>query len=94
MSTNEFTKEDLIDWLSKNSVDNKVSVQDVADLVADARFPQDLVQNAVKELAAERDDRNRHKEVTDKLSSGLGSLEDLRKRTAQMRADLDAAKRD
>lgn len=52
----EFTKKELIEVLQTQEIDGKISIEAIAELVFDDRFPKELFENAKNELVNDRDD--------------------------------------
>ncbi len=103
MSQAEYTKEDLIKWMREHSKEDKVSLDDLAGLVADPRFPQALAANAWNELVKDRDDRTRlgqlignikngiqqHEQIQRQISSAQSTISGLEQQAAQVIQDLE-----
>lgn len=60
----EFTKEELIAQLETKMQNGMVSMDDIAAIVFDERFPQHLSDNAQGELISARNDMARFKELS------------------------------
>ncbi|MEA5401934.1 hypothetical protein VB776_03330 [Arcicella sp. DC2W] len=59
----EFTKKELIDSLQTQEIDGKNSLEIIAELVFDEKFPKELFENAKNELVKVRDDRQLFSEL-------------------------------
>ena len=60
---NEYTMQELIALLECKSVKGKVSLDDIAQIVFDTKFPERLSQNALEKLIEYSNDYKRFKEL-------------------------------
>lgn len=63
----EFTKKELIDFLQTQEIDGKNSLETIAELVFDEKFPKELFENAKNELVKVRDDTQLFSELSNIL---------------------------
>lgn len=61
--SNEFTMQELVALLDAKAVNGKVSLDDIAEIVFDTKFPEHLSKNAVETLIAYSNDYKRYKEL-------------------------------
>lgn len=59
----EFTMQELIALLESKSINGKVSLDDIAEIVFDTKFPEQLSQNAVEKLSECSNDFKRFNEL-------------------------------
>ena len=59
----EFTMQELVALLDAKAVNGKVSLDDIAEIVFDTKFPEHLSKNAVETLIAYSNDYKRYKEL-------------------------------
>jgi hypothetical protein len=59
----EFTMQELVTLLDAKAVNGKVSLDDIAEIVFDAKFPEHLSKNAVEKLIEYSNDYKRYKEL-------------------------------
>lgn len=63
MAEQKYTKKELFDFLKKHEIDGKVPINALGEIVFDARFPDELFQNAKDRIIKVRDDEKRYKEL-------------------------------
>ncbi|HYG14728.1 MAG TPA: hypothetical protein VEC12_03175 [Bacteroidia bacterium] len=64
MNKKEFTKKELVELLSKDAVDGKVSFDNLSKIIFDPRFPEHLFSNATEQIIRARDDHSRYDELS------------------------------
>ena len=80
----EFTNQELIDLLEEKAINGKVSLNDIASIVFDTRFPEHLSKNAVEKLIEYSNDYNRYIELAKILSVKMPELVELKKKIIEL----------
>jgi len=75
----EFTKSDLIKYLNDHAKKGNLSLDDLANLVYDSKFPDELVESGTKILAEIRDDQKQLMKVASKVKNKADTLGKIKK---------------
>lgn len=75
----EFTKSDLIKYLNDHAKKGNLSLDDLANLVYDSKFPDELVESGTKILAEIRDDQKQLMKVASKGKNKADTLGKIKK---------------
>lgn len=84
MKDREFSKQELVKMLLAKSVKEKVSMNDLSEIVFDAQFPNELFANAKDELIKANDDNNRFIELHDIVMEKLKKMSSMQKEILQL----------
>lgn len=79
MPNNEYTTQELIDLVKSKSVNGKLSIENLALIIFDARFPQKLSENAIRELTEASTIYKRYLELANDIFVKYESISELQK---------------
>lgn len=80
----EYTMQELIDLLESKAINGLVSLDDIATIVFDTRFPEHLSQHAVEKLKEYSKDYSRYMELAKILSVKMPELVELKKNIIEL----------
>lgn len=81
---NEYTLDELKNYIKENSEDGKISLHKIAELVYDSRFPEALYKNASETLFQYSSDYRRYKELLNLLIVKAKEIHDYQSQIVEM----------
>ena len=87
MKKNEFTKNELINLLNKNSIDGKISINSVTKIIFDSRFPDEFFEKAKEEIIEALNDEKRFNVLAELYCEKLKKALELQKKVVELSLD-------